>query len=1016
MRKPINQSIALILLPGLLFNPTLAYTSSFPPKAILRSCLLVDESITAQAMACPGDVYRQARGIAAGSTIQVNRAANAAKGINLSYSTQEHAALRGQLEKAAASGELRNWPANSRTRRIQAIALHLLRDEEFKLDQFELKLAESAITSSQIDLVLPQWGQQPALYSYEPKLRGWIANLAVGFLSLFISLLPVHHVALPVAAMIVHLNRWASAVQIAYFSINPNRIVLSSPYLEMLPEEYVAVILAHEAVGLATMQSLEARGVGWTGSRERGANRRMETMEAKYAPDLTETLWSVFNGSRLSDRSGRTGEGIVPPLSQEEVANRLHLDLISMAEFHAQSKKFVETTALAFGHPAKDELQEAIEHWKSELRDKLGDRITLVSDYVYLPTSEFMDSRTVPAMAHLDLAHALHSIQNSRPFNLRLTDAKIKLMPNGEIILQASASTEVGGVQEYEMLGITESGTTGHGTTFITIPLGRLEMSALRDMHNDDVSEMECWFRAHEHLDQPLKIEIDKVRVIRSNHATLEDRTAPDIDIPLGDLPHFSSGDELCEAICFRGIEVPFRDWFGDLNLEEFVKRGALAFDVDGTLMLTKETLKDHPELLNIFIELLLRGVRIAFISGNAYERIEARVLDPLRQALELRGRLDVITGVTIYADASTAKYTFDRRGMPIKDRKYGENSQVTLAELEAAQEVLINAAKERFGLNEAQLAQWHAKYRQLEEGPSGTRKIYHLPWADHKPYLPDIVSSAVSSRDDGGQIIAPWIEIRGKVFSIKSLPKIEKADIPDHEVRPGIIAAMKAIPRLNRLFELFDIRPGGSGTIDVAQAKSIAMTDLIESNRLDASEIFYFGDEFYVARFPDGSEVSGNDLSVFKNTDPWINAISVNSSVRAPRNRHMTFEGHSANWIGAENRATHGALVQLIKALDEGGIKQIPPPVPREQKSALNLDELHEVHDIFRLAWEPLTLGVTMGLIGLNPFGYQAGSWIAVGGALSAWIIRQVADAGFSSSNWLFLNLKGRRELQRHA
>ena len=74
-----------------------------------------------------------------------------------------------------------------------------------------------------------------------------------------------------------------------------------------------------------------------------------------------------------------------------------------------------------------------------------------------------------------------------------------------------------------------------------------------------------------------------------------------------------------------------------ETNLEKFVQKGAIRFDVDGNLLGRGETLDKYPEVREALAYLLQRGVRVVILSGNSYTTLEERVVAPLRRALRRR-------------------------------------------------------------------------------------------------------------------------------------------------------------------------------------------------------------------------------------------------------------------------------------------------------------------------------------------------------------------------------------------
>ena len=170
-----------------------------------------------------------------------------------------------------------------------------------------------------------------------------------------------------------------------------------------------------------------------------------------------------------------------------------------------------------------------------------------------------------------------------------------------------------------------------------------------------------------------------------------------------------------------------------------------------------------------------------------------------------------------------------------------------------------------------------------------------------------------------------PLVELRDQIISVLYLPG---APAGCAEVRPRLIDRLRKDPRLARITHLFDIRPGGPGTIDFAVAKGIALANYIASEKTEPDRVYYFGDEFYVEKIGD-DELLGNDMSIRHPATRDIHLQAVNKT----EDPHQLFpvsltlgEGYSALWIGSGYPATHNALIQLAHALRQN---ENPPPTP---------------------------------------------------------------------------------------
>ena len=373
---------------------------------------------------------------------------------------------------------------------------------------------------------------------------------------------------------------------------------------------------------------------------------------------------------------------------------------------------------------------------------------------------------------------------------------------------------------------------------------------------------------------------------------------------------------------------VPFRTWFKEVDWEKFVKKGAIALDVDGNLLGRGETLDKYPEVRDALAYLLRRGVRVAILSGNSYTTLEERDVAPLRGALG--EDTQALSRLTVYGNASTAKYQFDpKTGQSVLAQDYGQEFTMTQSEKDAVAEILREEGKHKFGLTEPQIREWLAWY---EKQWGVKKKHMKAPWATGEPYDPPQIRDKVTQNKDGGDLVMPLVELRDQIISVLYLPG---APAGCAEVRPRLIERFRNDPRLARLTRLFDIRPGGLGTIDFAVAKGIALANYIASEGIEPHRVYYFGDEFYVKKIGD-DELLGNDMSIRHPATRDIHLQAVNKTEDAHQKFPVSLtlgEGYSALWIGSEHPATHNALIQLANALRQNeDLPAAPAIVPAEE------------------------------------------------------------------------------------
>jgi len=434
------------------------------------------------------------------------------------------------------------------------------------------------------------------------------------------------------------------------------------------------------------------------------------------------------------------------------------------------------------------------------------------------------------------------------------------------------------------------------------------------------------------------------------------------------------------------GPVVRLEQWFHVQDMEKFVKQGSLVFDIDGTLLERRKSLNDHPATKAAMVSLLKKGVRIAIISGNSYDSIEKRVLEPLREALgDERALVDEL--LTVYADGSTSRRDF-QNGLPVQNPEYGSEFDMTEDEVSAVLDVLKAAGKDKFGLAEDQVQLWK-KWFAKEGASSNWLKQFLLPWADGDGYEPVAITDKESGNKDGQPLASPWFERRGRTGSIKMVPM----DVPGNptvktEVRYQLIERLHAEPRLARIAKVFDIRTGGATTIDVAAAKYLALNNYMQSKGLDPEQVYYFGDEFE-AKHEDGFTIYGNDLSIFPSDGrkPWVNARAVNRMKAIPENLTARFGDYEAQWIGVGPLAVSGAMEQLDQALgarSTSSSEKIPSPRPLRTKTLSLIGCAIEVREGSNVTIDISRLPTPTARIAMEDFlqagGYKAEQGVYIG------------------------------------
>ena len=162
------------------------------------------------------------------------------------------------------------------------------------------------------------------------------------------------------------------------------------------------------------------------------------------------------------------------------------------------------------------------------------------------------------------------------------------------------------------------------------------------------------------------------------------------------------------------------------------MQKGAIALDVDGNLLGRGETLDQYPEVREALAYLLQRGVRVVILSGNSYTTLEERVVAPLRRALG--EDTQALSRLTVYGNASTAKYQFDpKTAQPVLANDYGQEFTMTQSEKDVVAEILREEGNRKFGLTESQILEWLAWY---EKQWNVKKKHMNAPWATGNPMI----------------------------------------------------------------------------------------------------------------------------------------------------------------------------------------------------------------------------------------------------------------------------------------
>ncbi|GEM_PF-6586208 len=336
------------------------------------------------------------------------------------------------------------------------------------------------------------------------------------------------------------------------------------------------------------------------------------------------------------------------------------------------------------------------------------------------------------------------------------------------------------------------------------------------------------------------------------------------------------------------------------LNRAKFLKKGALVFDVDGTILNKKgDQLGNYPDFIDGLLTLMKQGVPVAIISGNSVHEQMPRIVNPIRSALG--ADQSPISRLTLYANGGATRIDFNESGNPVRENAYNQQFyRITDEDLKNIQSALVELGKKQFGLTPEQVTEWQKWYAGIKDfGPV----TFELPWTKSEGGYEAPVIPVGEMR---GMVQAPWVEDRDRVqLSIKLLPKTP-VDIRLKEVAASVKRVLG--PNADR----FDYYPGGFASLDINPKgvnKAIALTDLIEAFDRDPSQVFYFGDEFYRQMDEkDSKKIKklGNDVSILEVSA--VRPVAVNEAANAL----IDDPNHRISWIGHSPQATHQTVIEI--------------------------------------------------------------------------------------------------------
>jgi len=352
---------------------------------------------------------------------------------------------------------------------------------------------------------------------------------------------------------------------------------------------------------------------------------------------------------------------------------------------------------------------------------------------------------------------------------------------------------------------------------------------------------------------------------------------------------------------------------------------GGFIFDIDDTLLTSvdgrPETLYDYPSVLGAICDLLMAGHKIIIATQTSYYEQSPRVVRPIVDILRKKGRLDAIKNFTMYTASGASKMAFyiSKGRLHARIRhNYTDKNKIDKSDLDVIratlQDLLLNweekivraTSKRLSNLSEAEQAKIMAKlgiddlkYETLREafikfqreGIKNKFKNADVSYLEGKKPPIRVYNRKFPPSDTDEA--APWIEFRDEVMIALRVAAFEDKAYP--VFRDTMIEAIRSV--LGQRADLYDIRPGGTSTIDMSKIganKALAVSDIIRLKRSDKNLLFFSGDQFKDRQASDG---------VVLNVLPAENCLGVGGE---------NVEINEALRIGQDHRAVHKFILAL--------------------------------------------------------------------------------------------------------
>jgi 2-phospho-L-lactate transferase/gluconeogenesis factor (CofD/UPF0052 family)/GTP:adenosylcobinamide-phosphate guanylyltransferase len=337
------------------------------------------------------------------------------------------------------------------------------------------------------------------------------------------------------------------------------------------------------------------------------------------------------------------------------------------------------------------------------------------------------------------------------------------------------------------------------------------------------------------------------------------------LQIWYGDFEHPAQPGKHCpEKLVEVLTEVVTRNPSRLDSLNVQLTRGAILFDIDQTLLDVRidphsrdryeASLLDSHALHDI-TELLEAGFHLCAITGNDMMKFHQRFTSILVDHLKQRNRLHWIQRLEVYANGASNHVTFDQQGQAREDLDYNLRFQIPEAHMQRIEHQLQTIVDEGYGLDYDDFKEIYdlSKWRYGYNESNGQ-------WFEYR---------------QGGETVIPRVIRRGAnaMITLKPYPSERHQLQGRKEItirRRVFLKVQKTLQSiLNNDFKDYQITEAGWSSIDITRCvnKATAVRHYLKNNKLDPSEVIYFGNEF---------RKGGNDQAVVDEIER-ITVVSVN-------------------------------------------------------------------------------------------------------------------------------------------